>query len=170
MVAVDRYVPLAKKLAWQAAVRYRQRDFDAVLSDALLGLVLAAKRCDSEATFEGYARTYIKGHITNGIRDRSGIRWFRDTGVQEPPPRISLDALEAGVADLALGPVEVAERSEVWRLVDGLPEDERAAVRGYYQLDLSQAEIAALRGVNQMAVSRSLARARRRLRARLTNF
>lgn len=158
-------MPLARKVASQAARRYRQ-DFDVVHSDALLGLVLAAERCESEATFGGYAKRYMAGHILHGIRDRMGFRAVRARGDQ-PPVVVSLDG--ETVADPTPGPVEAAERAELWAHVDRLPDRQRVIVRGYYQFGFSQDELAAICGVSQAEVSRVLVRARERLGRCLEN-
>lgn len=169
----ERYVPLARKLAYQAVRRYRLQ-FDEVYSDALFGLTKAASRHRPDAPFTAYATAFIAGEIRHGIRARMGFRTFRERG--ETPPRVvSLDVppfaddpepLWAHLPDSS-DTVRAVDRAELWRAVDGLPDSERIAVRGYYQLELSQDEIAAARGVNQMAVSRALKRARKRLSHRL---
>lgn len=168
----ERYVPLARKLAQQAVRLYRLK-FDEAYSDALFGLTKAASRHRPEIGFGAYASAFIVGEIRHGARARVGVRGGSS---HRPLPLVSLDAPQhpaepepfgASLPDKTPGPAEVAAIAELWRTVDELPDFERLAVRGYYQLDLSQSEIAAARGTNQMAVSRALERARKRLRHRL---
>lgn len=174
----ERHIPLARMLARQAVRRYRlprQRGltFDEVYSDALFGLTKAASRHRPGKDFAPYASSFIVGEIRHGIRARVEVRGGSS---HRPPACLSLDAPQhaddpepfgSSVPDKTPGPVERAALAEIWRTVDELPDSERLAVRGYYQLELSQAEIAAARGTNQMAVSRALDRARKRLSHRL---
>jgi RNA polymerase sigma factor (sigma-70 family) len=168
MSIAEDFVPLARKLAWDATRRYGT-DFPDAYSDALYGLVRAARRADPDRPFASYATYTIRGAILQGIRDRWG--WRRGT---PRPQLVSLDdphrgehgdeTLSETIADeSAVSPYEAAENARLWRQVDALPAKQRSAVRLHYQWSLSQSEIAGLLGVSQMQVSRYLSQARSRL-------
>ncbi len=142
-----------------------------VRSDALFGLVKAARWGTLGRPFAPYARACIEGQILQGKRDRSGIRRDRKN---ERPRSVSLDALPADTEPgfqlmggrTPISPCQAAEDAELWRSVDALAPREVRAIRLYYQSDQTQETIAAVLGVSQMEVSRILARARARLRDR----
>lgn len=154
---IERHMPMARGMAWQAAIVYRQ-SYDDAYSDALMGLVRAAKSCRYPDKFRAYARAFIRGNILRGIRDRSGKRSFYERG-EEPPVFVPLNPLLADRED----PTLEAEKAELWRCVDSLGTQDALITRLYYQWELSQSEIADLFGYNQMRISRILAKARSRL-------
>lgn len=147
------YVPLARKLAWQAVRRYR-RDYDETYSDALYGLAKALSR--RRRGLPCYVTQVIKWEILRGIRDRSGLRATLERGSAPPPQAVSINEVPLPATD---DPVRDAERAELWATVDRLPPRERLAVRLYYQWEFSQDEIAPVLGISQMQVSRDLAHA-----------
>jgi RNA polymerase sigma factor (sigma-70 family) len=162
----ERYLPLARSLAWNAVRRYRQ-EYDEAYSDALHGLAKAIRRRRAGEPFGAYAYASIHGEILRGIRTRTRAA-RRNDGV-------SLDA-SFGDAHRPLSDVLAApdpspsvrtEFEELWLAVDRLPHRQRVATRLYYQCGFSQTEIAHLLGCSQMAVSRALDGARKTLAVQL---
>jgi len=82
-----------------------------------------------------------------------------DAPLQQDRPEV---AVQLDTDDGGMGQVEA--RIQVTRLLERLTEQERRVVGLRFFEDLTQAEIAARVGVSQMAVSKTLARALRRLR------
>lgn len=159
-VLVERYVPLARKIARRVSWRFSNQDYDDLYSDALLGLLSAARRWDPDrATFAAFARPWIEGQILKGIQHRTGVRSDRR---KQPPPTVSLDAFEA-LSQLpdrrVIGPEQALARSELWAAVSALDLRSNLIVRLYYQWGLPQSVIARLVGCSQMHISRLLSAA-----------
>jgi RNA polymerase sigma factor (sigma-70 family) len=160
---VERHVPYARALARRAAWRFQNQDFDDLYSDALLGLLSAARRYrPGPVPFLGFARPWIHGEMLKGIRHRTGARSDRKVS---PPKTVSLDAPSPeGMLPLAErlpdasapSPFEEARTAELWAAVSALPTRTRLIVRLYHEWGLSQGAIADLVGVSQMHVSRLL--------------
>jgi len=131
-------------------------------------------RCRYEATagFRTWLFTIATRLALNEIRGlRRRRRVFADVDTS--------DAVGAAPWDLALdrrtpGPRETAESHELGealsRLIDDLPENQRAAVILSRVEDLPYREIAAVLGVSTMAVKSLLMRARETLRRRLERY
>ena len=139
-------------MAWHVARTYRQ-EFDEALSDAFLGLAVAATSRDPARPFGPYAHKCVWGALMNLHPSSSHVASKRNCG-------LSLDHPSACFEDAQPSPQMRAEISELWRTVDELPDRERKAVRLYYGCGLLQDEIAPILDVSQMQVSRDLRNAR----------
>ena len=95
----------------------------------------------------------------------SGFR--REAAFRDRLPRIELRyrKVQADPAEQALSSI-VLERC--WRIIQGMPERQHAVALMRWQLDMKEAEIAAVLGVAEKTVSAHLHRARRKLIAQLS--
>lgn len=163
------YEPLAYAMAARACRRHRL-PFDVVFSDAMWGLAKAIRRCTPGRPLAPYASSVIAGEILHGIRDRVGQRSAHERGealVESVPldgdvRRRDVEPLEERYPQQLTSPdhaAMVADTVSLWAAVATLPAAEQEMIRLTYRTDLPQTQIAERMGVNQMAVSRGLARA-----------
>ncbi len=148
-------------------------DFDALESDALLGLVLAARSFDPTrgVAFTTYAAKRIHGAMLDGLRDRQGCRRG-----DSPPAVFSLDALfssadgrTTSLADLLAGdeePVGAAmeRRDTIQQLLRQIDGRSRELLSEHYLEGRSQEDIARDLGLTASRVSQRIGAARRQLR------
>jgi RNA polymerase sigma factor (sigma-70 family) len=147
-------------------------DPEAMESDALFGLLLAARAFDPTrgVAFTTYAARRICGAMLDGLRDRQG-----GTRGRKPPvvrslsaPMRDADGREVTLSDLlANGEEEVGaaleQRDEIDHLLNHVRSPERRMVREYYFDDLSQDQIAARHGISASRVSQRIKAARQRM-------
>lgn len=149
-LAYDRMAVVARRLLGPA-YRARPEDTAGLLAEAYLRLdtSLAAVRPDSVRQLLGFAALQLRRALVDLIRKDRG----RDgRGAPEPPP----------------GPAAPSAGDEDWRLelleaVGRLDADEREVVDLLFFQGLTQAEAAALLGIDESTAKRRWARARVRL-------
>ena len=143
-------------------------DVDAVESDALLGLILAARAFDPlrGVIFTTYAKRRIRGAILDGLRERQG------RGQRQHMRFVSLstpmgDEVTLGdvLADRGL-PVDSAleQTEEIARLLRPARRVARRLVREHFIEGYSQEEIARRHGLSPSRVSQLIHEARKRIR------
>jgi len=192
---VERFMPLARKLARRYAGR---EPLDDLLQVASIGLLKAIDRFDSGhgAAFSSYAVPTILGELKRHFRDTG---WFVHVprGAQELSRYLEIDvedvigALEAAAGhhstpldaptgrqdeDRATLADTLGAEDERFELIDAavtiagaageLSDRERLVLGLYFLKDWTQGQIAAEIGVSQMQVSRILQRTLERLRER----
>jgi RNA polymerase sigma factor (sigma-70 family) len=148
-------------------------DADALESDALLGLLMAARSFDPErgVAFTTYAAKRIHGAMLDGLRGRQGCSRGR-----RPPVVMSLAkrVLDTDGREVTLGDV-LSENQEpvgaalecheqVEHLLSCVQTTERRMVREYYFDELTQDEIGARHGMSASRVSQRLKAACERMR------
>ena len=151
----------------------RHVDMDAVESDALFGLFLAARSFDPARgfTFATYAANRINGEMLDGLRDR------QNAGRDQPQPVVK--SLESLVRDcdgltVTLGdqlykddePVgsSLELQDEVDHLLSGVKPGDRRMVEEFYFEGLHQAQIGQRHGISGSRVSQHLKQAREQMR------
>ena len=163
---VEDHVLLAEKIA-RACCRWGLEDLDDTRSDALWGLVLAARAFQPErGSFSNYAGMRIAYAIRRGRQVRSGLpRSAWEQG--DRPTLVSLNApiREGGpeLLDMLPGPPDDG-KDGVAELLQQLPPRQHFVLRLRYYHGLKQSGIAPIIGCSQMQVSRIERAARARLR------
>ena len=160
---------LARRLAGTLP---RHVDPEALESDAVLGLLLAARSFDPArgVAFTTYAAWRIRGAMLDGLRDRRGIGrdWtfpvirslstpVRDANGREMTIGDFLETGEQAVGD------DLERRDQVDHLLKSLRDDERRLVREFYFEGLTQKRISRRRGVSASRISQALKSARQRM-------
>src|SRR5262245_42905251 len=153
---VQRHVGLAEKIA-RARCRWGLEDPDDTRSDALWGLILAARGFQPDrGSFTNYAALRIEYAIRRGRQIRTGLPrsvWERrdhltvvslDTPIREGGPQL-LDVLPSAPD---------ADEDLLADLLRRLPALECLVLRLRYYHDRTQSEVAATIGRSQMQVSR----------------
>lgn len=147
-------------------------DAEGLESDAMLGLVLAARSFDPGrgVAFTTYAAKRIHGAMLDGLRERQGCSRGQRPRVMVSlsAPRHDTDGREVTLGDvLALEqePVGAAmeRREELDHLLSRVRSPERRMVREYYLDQLSQDQIAARHGISASRVSQRIKAARQRM-------
>jgi len=142
-------------------------DPDALESDAMLGLLMAARSFDPTrgVAFATYATPRINGAMLDGLRERQG------------PKVLSLDVVayrrdgrEVTRGDLVVGngePVGAAieRHDDIEHLLSFLSSDSRQMVREYYFGELTITQVGHLHGMFRERASKRLELARNRMRA-----
>lgn len=157
----------ARKHCW------RGEDPNDVISDALYGLTLAARRFDpSRGTFAATAVRSIKAQISRGRQTRSGMS--RTAWETRQPRHLSLSVPisdDTALGDLLEHPdrdIDTAtDRLGISQAFGVLPRHERIVVDLRYRGELSQSKVADRLGCSQMQVCRLERRALGRMRAAL---
>lgn len=148
-------------------------DSDALESDAMFGLLLAARSFDPTrgVAFTTYAAKRIHGAMLDGLRGRQGCSRGR-----RPPVVMSLSksVFDTDGREVTLGDVlsedqesvgaEIERREQVEHLLRCVRTTERRMVREYYFEELTQDEIGARHGMSASRVSQRIKAARERMR------
>lgn len=148
-------------------------DMEALDSDALFGLLLAARTFDPcrGVAFTTYAAKRIHGAMLDGLRQRQGCS--RTEGslrvMSLAMPMCDTDGREVTLGDVLAGdqePVGAAleREEEVGRLLQAVGPASRRMVREYYFDSLAQEEIGRRHGISASRVSQRLNVARQRMR------
>jgi RNA polymerase sigma factor (sigma-70 family) len=132
-------------------------DLDDTRSDALWGLILAARGFQPDrGSFANYAALRIEYAIRRGRQIRSGLPRSEWKGGDHPTP-VSLNTPvgDGGpqVLDLLPSPPE-ADKELLTDLLRWLPARECLVLRLRYYHDLTQSDVAIIIGLSQMQVSR----------------
>ncbi|WP_239460206.1 SigE family RNA polymerase sigma factor [Nocardioides daejeonensis] len=146
--AVPRLAALLR-FAW--LVTGSQHDAEDALQTALAKAQADWERVGSRAEVEPYVRRMIaNAHVS---------AWRRFGRRQSPVAEVRLEPADPVAA--------VAEKDAVWRVCQGLPRQQRAAVVLRYYEDLDHPEIAEILGCSEVTVRSHLHRALARLRREL---
>lgn len=161
---IDRHWQLTHRLA-----RYRQSTGDrsdpaSVTSDALLGLIRAARTWDPQGgrAEDSWVRYCVEHAMTDGYRARHGDprngRQARPTTQpwDEHPRLVHIDDLDA-----------VHTRVDIHRALQALDDRTRAAVEAYYWDGWTLTQVGTLLDVGESGASLALKRARARMRRAL---
>jgi RNA polymerase sigma factor (sigma-70 family) len=172
---IAQHMTLARQLAFRLArLLPRFVDADALESDAMLGLIQAARTFDPErgVSFATYASRRIRGAMIDGLRQREHLR-----GTDTPPAFVSMD-MRIGDEDgrpATLGEllpaddepfiVVIERRDEVNKLLRSLDRQSRQLVEDFYLHDMTQEAIGCRCGRSPSGISQRLGEARRRMQA-----
>jgi RNA polymerase sigma-70 factor, ECF subfamily len=129
-----------------------------------------------QSTFEAAARAWptlrslvakqLQGWLRSTLANIAASSFRREAAFRDRPPRI-----EVRYRTTAADPLEQAFSSIVlercWRIIGEMPEQQYAVAVLRWQLDMKEAETAAVLGVAEETVSDQLHRARRKLIAQL---
>lgn len=153
---VESHVRLAEKLA-RRNCRWGSEDPDDTRSDALWGLILAARAFEPDrGTFGSYAAFSIEGAIRRGRQLRSGIpRPMWEQG--DRPTLVSLNVPVGEGREELLNMLPAPPDAEDSLLADALrrlPARECLVLRLRYYHGLSQSAVGQIIGCTQMQVSR----------------
>ena len=120
----------------------------------------------SDATDEAFARAYASWRKVEQMASPGG--WVYRVALNVLRRRMRRAAFEQRTVE---PPPEVAQLvdREIWTIVRQLPERQRVAVVLRYLLDLPEQEVATAMGISRGTVASTLAAARRRLAAWLTD-
>ena len=130
-----------------------------------------------QATFEAAARAWRV--VLRGLAEEQRRRWLRSTLAhlaasscrREAAFRDRLSRIEARYRKTPADPSDQAFSSimleRCWRIIREMPERQHAVALLRWQLDMKEAEIAAVLGMAEKTVSAQLHRARRKLIAQL---
>lgn len=167
---------LARKLAFcLARTLPRFVDADALESDAMLGLVQAARTFDPDrgVSFATYANRRIRGAMLDGLRERQHLRQ-----TEIPIVFVSLDnpigsdddgrpATLGDVLPNGKEPVGAAaeSREEVAKLLRPLDPRDAQSMQDRYLYGATQQDIALRRGLSPSRISQRLKESRHRLAA-----
>jgi DNA-directed RNA polymerase specialized sigma subunit len=153
---VQRYVGLAEKIA-RCRCRWGTDDLDDTRSDALWGLILAARGFQPDrGSFRTYATLQIEYAIRRGRQIRSGLPPSVWKGGEHPTPvSLNTPVWDGGpqILDLLPSPHD-PNRDLLADLLRRLPARECLVLRLRYYHDLRQSDVAVIIGCSQMHVSR----------------
>jgi len=147
---------LAEKIAHKRC-RWGLEDPDDTRSDALWGLILAARAFDpGRGSFGGYAALRIDGAIRRGRQLRSGVpRTLWERGDRPTLLSLNAPASDGGTELLDVLPAPSdAEDSWLADAVRRLPARECLVLRLRYYHGFPQLDVATIIGCSQMQVSR----------------
>lgn len=153
---VESHVRLAEKLALRKC-RWGSEDPDDTRSDALWGLILAARAFKPDrGSFGSYAALWIEGAIRTGRQVRSGVsRRMWSQGDFPTLVSLNLPVGEGGEELVNLLPARCdAEEELLADAIRRLPARDCLVLRLRYYHGLSQGDVAEVVGVSQMQVSR----------------
>jgi RNA polymerase sigma factor (sigma-70 family) len=163
---VEDHMGFARSLARRmTAMLAMPVDRDALESDAMLGLLMAARCFDPDrgVAFSTYAAKRIRGAMLDGLCHRSG--YGRDRGSGKPrslPGRMAgADVREMPLAELTdlhreqVG-TELERQDELGHLLGGLSAGQRRMVHQFYFEHLTQEQIGRLLGISASRVCQKL--------------
>ena len=153
---VESHVRLAEKLA-RKNCRWGSEDPDDTRSDALWGLILAARAFEPDrGSFGAYAKFSIEGAIRRGRQLRSGVpRPMWEQGERPTLASLNVPVGDGGEELLDLLPARHdAEENLLADAVRRLPARECLVLRLRYYHGLTQSDVAEIIGCGQMQVSR----------------
>ena len=120
----------------------------------------------ADATDEAFARAYANWRKVARMASPGG--WVYRVALNVVRRRMRRVALEQRTFEPPPDVAPVVDR-DIWRVVQQLPERQRAAVVLRYLLDLPEQEVAAAMGISRGTVASALAAARTRLAGWLTS-
>jgi RNA polymerase sigma factor (sigma-70 family) len=164
---VERYIPLANKLAYQKKKSLpRFVDVEELKSAAYLGLVEAASRFDPErgVAFSTFAYPRVFGAIHDYLREQG---WGKRT---EPKSAVSLDSEtsageECYLKDTLEAKVESNDDEFIEVVTQNLDKQAKAVLRYYFIDAYSMKEVGAKFGVSESRISQLIKRYKDQIRS-----